>query len=103
MPKEKLTRGTNPLAEIDRGLTKDHQRKSTDLIYEWVMRAGGEPFGRPFAAGVQSLTAKVVKLLKQRGFFGFETLEKASGKSRNKFTRHGAAPHRGPLRRKGRG
>ena len=72
---------------------RDYQRKSTDLIYESMMRGGGEPFGPPFELGVSTLTEKIVKFFKQRSFFGFETIEKARTRvRRNKFTRYGAAP-----------
>jgi hypothetical protein len=100
--KEKtLTRNTNPLAEIDDGLRRDYQRKSTDLIYEAVMRGGGEPFGAPFEAGVGSLTDRIVKLFRQKSFFGFETLDRPRRKNRgNRFTRYGASPFRGALRAK---
>lgn len=94
-PKQ-LKAGNNPLAEIDDGLTKDYQRKSTDLIYESIMRGGGEPFGAPFEVGVQTLTERIVGFFKQRGFFGFEFLERPRKRNRrNKFTRYGAAPFRG--------
>ncbi len=99
--KKKLTAGTNPLADVDDGLLKNYQRPSNDLIYESIMRGGGEPFGEPFPAGVSSLTEKIVKLFKQHSFFGFETLEKPRRRARrNKFTKYGAAPHRGGYRRK---
>ncbi len=69
------------------------RRESADAIYEAVMRGGGEPFGAPFEAGLSSLTRRVVALLKQSGFFAFETMERLRRRNqRNKFTRHGAAP-----------
>ena len=99
--RKKLTTGTNPLAAVDDGLLKNYRRPSNDLIYESIMRGGGEPFGPPFEAGVPSLTEKIVKLFKQRSFFGFETLEKPRRKARrNKFTRYGAAPYKGSHPRK---
>ena len=99
--KKRLSSGTNPLADVDDGLRKNYQRSSHDLIYETVMRGGGEPFGEPFAAGTSSLTQKIVKLFKQRGFFRFETLEKPRPKRwKNKFTRYGAAPYRGDYGKK---
>ncbi|MEE8408469.1 MAG: hypothetical protein V3T05_02580 [Myxococcota bacterium] len=102
-PKRQLTSGTNPLADIDDGLLKNYQRSSSDLIYETIMRGGGEPFGRPFALGVNSLTERIVKLFRQRGFFRFETLDKPKTKRhRNKFTRYGASPYRGEHKKKGR-
>ena len=74
-------------------------RASRQLIYSIVMRSGGEPFGAPFELGLQSLTEQVVKRLSQHSFFGFEALEKMELRGRrNKFTRHGAAPYRGPHR-----
>jgi hypothetical protein len=85
--------------QLQRALAADSRRQSADVIYEVVMRAGGEPFGAPFEAGVASLTPKLAKLLKQTGFFGFETLERLGTRNRrNKFTRHGAAPYRGTYR-----
>ena len=44
-------------------------------IKDFVMRGGGEPFGKPFEVGPQTLTERVVTFFKQRGFFGFESLE----------------------------
>ena len=94
--KRQLKDGTNPLAEVDDGLRKNHQRPSTDLIYEYVMRGGGEPFGKPFDLGVSSLTERIVKLFKQRSFFRFETLEQPKPPRRhNKYTRYAAAPYCG--------
>jgi hypothetical protein len=94
--RKKLKGGTNPLAEVDDELREDYQRPSSDLIYEYVMRGGGEPFGKPFELSVSSLTERIVKLFKQRGFFRFETLDQpARRRGRNKFTRYGAAPFRG--------
>jgi hypothetical protein len=96
-----LPGGTNPLAEIDDGLSKNYQRKSSDLIYEAVMRGGGEPFGAPFEASVGSLTERIVKLFRQKGWFGFETLDRPRQKNRgNRFTRYGASPFRGRHRPK---
>lgn len=77
----------------------DPKRHSHELIHESVMRGGGEPFLAPFENGTSTLTVKIVKLLKQSGFFGFETMEKLRTKNRrNKFTRHGAAPFVGEYR-----
>lgn len=76
----------------------EHLRASRDRVYESVMRGGGEPFGEPFTFGLSSLTAWAVRKIKQRGFFGFETLERPDPEARlhgNKFTRYGAAPFRG--------
>ena len=99
--KKKLMTGTNPLADVDDGLLKNYRRPSSELIYESIMRGGGEPFGSPFEAGVASLTDKIVKLFKQHSFFGFETLEKPRRKvRRNKFTRYGSAPYKGTYRKK---
>lgn len=73
------------------------QRASRNLIHAVMMRGGGEPFGAPFEAGTPSLTEKAVQQFKQRSFFSFETLERLRlRRQRNKFTRHGAAPFRGP-------
>ncbi len=98
---DKLVPRNNPLAEVDDGLLKDYQRNSGELIYESVMRGGGEPFGAPFELHISSLTDKLVKLFKQRSFFSFETLERGRGKNRrNRFTRYGASPFRGTYRTK---
>lgn len=98
--KGELSSSNNPLAEIDDGLRKGYQRKSTDLIYESVMRGGGEPFGAPFERGIHSLTDKIVRLFKQKSFFGFETLERPRKKNnQNKFTRYGASQFRGSYRK----
>ena len=68
-------------------------------IKDFVMRGGGEPFGKPFEVGPQTLTERVVTFFKQRSFFGFESLENPNQKNRvNKFTRYGAARYRGKLK-----
>jgi len=91
-PLEDLKSGTNPLAEIDDGLTPGFHRRSEDLIYESIMRGGGEPFGTPFEVSIGSLTDKIVKFFRQRSFFGFEIFERSRPKRRhNKFTRYGAS------------
>jgi hypothetical protein len=73
------------------------QRFSRDLIYSTLSRSGGEPFGAPFEIGMPTLTERIVKRFRQRGFFRFESWEQLRRRGqRNKFTRHGAAPHRGP-------
>ena len=36
-----LKSGTNPLAEVEDGLTADGRESSEDLIYESIMRGGG--------------------------------------------------------------
>ena len=73
------------------------RRDSADRIYRSVMRSGGEPFGKPYEVGPQTLTEKIVNFFKQRGFFGFESLEKpATQPSKNKFSRYGATRFRGP-------
>ncbi len=73
--------------------------ESAERIYRSVMKGGGEPFGAPFENGVSSLTSRIVRLFKQAGFFGFETLERLRKRNRrNKFTKHGAAPYLGEYR-----
>ncbi len=87
-----LKSGTNPLAEINDGLSPGSHRRSEDLIYESIMRGGGEPFGIPFEISIGSLTDKIVKFFRQRSFFGFEIFERSRPKRRhNKFTRYGAS------------
>ena len=99
--KPELTNSTNPLAKNDDELATGQGRPSHDLIYEAIMRGGGEPFGPPFESGASTLTEKIVKLFKQHSFFGFETFEKLRRRRRqNKFTRYGAAPFKGGYRRK---
>jgi len=96
MPKKKLKASNNPLADIQDLSDSNIKRESGDLIYESIMRGGGEPFGAPFEFGTQSLTRKIVEFLKQRGFFNFETIEKMKPQQRqNKFTRYGATTFRG--------
>ncbi|MBC7792885.1 MAG: hypothetical protein H7Z43_04195 [Clostridia bacterium] len=74
----------------------NHLRKSSDLIYESIMRGGGEPFGEPYEVSAQSLTEKIVRFFKQKGFFAFEYFEKRRRRQgRNKFTKYGASPFRG--------
>jgi hypothetical protein len=90
--------GTNPLAEIDDELTGVGSRGSTDLIYQTIMRGGGEPFGRPWEAAPTSLTEKIVKLFKQKGFFGFESMDKGAASAMNKFTRYAASRFFGKYR-----
>lgn len=82
---------------LQRGLLAQLHQFSRNLIYITMMRSGGEPFGAPFEVGTPTLTERIVKLFRQKSFFSFETLEKLQTRShRNKYTRHGAAPHRGP-------
>jgi hypothetical protein len=74
--------------------------ESAERIFRSVMRSGGEPFGAPFESGVASLTERIVRLFKQAGFFGFETLERLRRRNRrNKFTRHAAAPYTGDYKK----
>ena len=82
---------------LQRGLLAQLHQFSRNLIYTTMMRSGGEPFGAPFEVGPPTLTERIVKYFRQKSFFGFETLEKLQNRGRrNKYTRHGAAPHRGP-------
>jgi hypothetical protein len=86
----------SPLAGLSNNPLTDPRRESGDRIYQSIMHGGGEPFGAPFESGVSSLTTKIVQVLKQAGFFGFETMERLRLRNRrNKFTRHGAAPYLG--------
>jgi hypothetical protein len=82
-------------------MVPNHLRHSRDLIYESVMRGGGEPFGAPYDLGLPSLIERIVRRFKQRSFFNFETFERA-GKERklNKFTKYGAARYRGDYNKK---
>ena len=76
------------------------KRKSEEGIYRYVMKGGGAAFGQPYESGKQSLTEKIVKFFKQRGFFGFETLETPKTQTKtNKFTKYGAARYRGPYKK----
>jgi len=95
-PAETLRTTNNPLAEIDHGLEAPGDKPSEELLYEVVMKSGGEPFGAPFESGLMSLTSRIVRFFRQRSFFGFETLERMRPKNlQNKFTRYGASPYRG--------
>ncbi len=70
-------------------------------IYDAVMRGGGEPFGAPWGLGLATLTLRIVKRFKQKGFFAFESLERLKPKNkRNKFTRAGASRFWGPYEKK---
>ena len=74
---------------------QDNHRRINDFI----MRGGGEPFGKPFEIGTPTLTERVVTFFKQHSFFGFETFEKPkTQKKHNKFTKYGAARYRGTLK-----
>ena len=87
---------TNPLARVGDGLEPHTHRPSADLIYETIMRGGGEAFGAPFEVGVPTLTERVVAFFKQKGFFGFESFEGSRPKRRrNRFTRHGSSRYYG--------
>ena len=79
---------------------KKEKKDNHHRIQDFVMRGGGEPFGKPFEVDVPSLTERVVTYFKQRGFFGFETLEKPQERRKaNKFTKYGASRFRGPLKK----
>jgi hypothetical protein len=81
-------------------MVPNHRRSSRDLIYESMMRGGGEPFGAPYASALPTLIEKIVRKFRQRSFFSFETFEK-SGQDRklNKFTRYGASRYRGDYKK----
>lgn len=101
MAKKDLAPSSSPAEKQPRKAFKD---ESAERIYRSVMRTGGEPFGAPFENGTATLTERIVRLFKQAGFFGFETLERLRKKNRrNKFTRHGSAPFVGdyPAKRRG--
>ena len=99
---EQLTEHSNPLAAIDDGLRPNTREGSRDIIYESMMRGGGEPFGRPWGNGLSSLTDKIVKLFRQRSFFGFETLEHTPrSRRRNRFTRYAASRYHGNYQMQG--
>ncbi len=85
------------IAQADKDLQANHLRPSGDLIYESIMRGGGEPFGRPYSIGLGSLTERVVTFFKVKSFFGFETFESAkqTKKLTNKYTRYGASRYFG--------
>ena len=86
-------------------LTTEYRRSARNVIYEAMMRAG-DAFGRPLTVGVSSLTEKVVRSFKQKGFFSFESYDRTGDAPKNrdpevnKFTRYGAAPFRGDHRSK---
>ena len=69
---------------------------SSERIYQSVMRGGGEPYGSMHVSGIHTLTEKIVRFLKQKGFFSFLTFEKPKTLQKpNKYTRYGAAPYVG--------
>jgi len=77
-------------------LRKDFLRPSNELIYDAMMRGGGEPFGAPYEVGTSSLTERIVRFFKQKSFFGFETFEKRRRRRRkNRFTRYGSSRYNG--------
>jgi hypothetical protein len=81
--------------------TQPSPSSSHEVIYDAMMRSGGEPFGAPWGFGLASLTVRVVRRFKIKGFFGFETMEKLKPKNkRNKFTRAGASRFWGPYSKK---
>jgi alpha-D-ribose 1-methylphosphonate 5-triphosphate synthase subunit PhnG len=93
--KDPLQPQKNPIARREDEQLRDYQRPSSELIYDAIMKAGGE--FEPFEIGTGTLTERVVKLFSQFGFFGFEWLEKRlrPRNQRNKFTRYGSAQFRG--------
>ena len=99
---KKLSRSsTSSLGMVELGPASP--RSSADLIYEVVMRGGGEPFGAPWELGPASLTDKRAKQLNQRGYSAFETLERPETLGRNRFTRYGASRYLGRYRKRRRG
>ena len=104
MPELSSTSGVAPLVDPGRGELAgpaNHLRKSSELIYESIMKGGGEPFGEPYEVSAQSLTERIVRFFRQRGFFAFEFFERRRVRRRkNKFTKYGAAPFRGDYRKR---
>ena len=81
-------------------LREKTKTKSENQIRDFIMRGGGEPFGRPYDIDTPSLTERAVNFFKQRSFFGFETFEKPKEqKIPNKFTRYGATRFRGSYKK----
>jgi hypothetical protein len=70
------------------------ESRDRSAIYRAIARAGA-PLGRPFTLGIASLTERVVRYFRQRGFFGFETFERP--REKNRFTLYGAARFFGKL------
>lgn len=103
LPAVSSTSASSPLVDPGRpdlNGPAGYLRKSSDLIYESIMKGGGEPFGEPYEVSAQSLTDRIVRFFKQRGFFGFEFFERRRIRRRkNKFTRYGAAPFKGDYKR----
>lgn len=98
-PQRKPIENNNPIIKVEDTLITSSPRNTEDLIFESIMRGGGEPFGPPFEIGITTLTEKLVKFFKQRSFFAFETLDKPRSKNRiNRFTKYGASPFRGKHR-----
>ena len=95
----KLKPDTESRVASTAGRVRALQHASAERIRDTVMRAGGEPFGAPLGFGVLSLAEKVVRLLRQRGFFSFESVERLDARGKNKFTRYGASRFWGEYRR----
>ena len=81
----------NPLPGTEDTLPKEYQRTSHELLYESIMHAGGEPFGRPLGAGVTTLTKRTVRRFKKRGYFFISTYEDKNDARRNPFTKAGSS------------
>ncbi len=99
MPELSSTSASSPLVDSGRVELQgpaNHLRHSSDLIYESIMKGGGEPFGEPYEVSAQTLTERIVRYFKQRSFFAFEFFERRRLRQRrNKFTKYGSAPYRG--------
>jgi hypothetical protein len=104
MPELSSTSSSSPLVDpgrVELGGPANHLRKSSELIYESVMKGGGEPFGEPYEVSAQTLTERIVRYFKQRGFFAFEFFERRQRrKLKNKFTKYGSAPYRGSYKKR---
>jgi|GEM_PF-4851477 len=76
-------------------IVQKSQEQSSDLLYESMMKSGGQAFGQPYVIGTTSLTERVVRRHKQKGSFGYSTYEKMNYRRRNYFTRAGASRYQG--------
>ncbi len=92
--KDDILEEPDPVPPTDDVRTQE-ENAAKQRIYDAVMRGGGEPFGRPFAMDLATLTSNMVKRFNQRGFFGFGTFEKSEKPNQgNIFTRFAATRFR---------
>lgn len=94
-----LAKGTRSprlkLSEQAAQQTKGTKAQSQELLYESVMKSGGDPFMQSLGMGVTTLTERVARRFRKKGHFLISTYEVFNQKQRNPFTRAGASPYQG--------